>query len=130
MIILTIRTDKPLAELALFQDTTLLAELQWEAHRQLAETLHVKVRQLLESQTKDWADIEGIVAYQGPGSFTGLRIGLSVANALATSLSASIVGSSGENWRADGLQQLIYGENQQLVIPEYGAPVHITQQRK
>ena len=42
----------------------------------------------------------------------------------------AIVGATGEHWQADGLQLLMSGDNQQLVIPEYGAPVHITQQRK
>jgi len=130
MLILTLRTDKPEAMIALFEDEKKIAEVEWEAHRQLAETLHAKIRDLLTSVSKDWRDIQGVVAYRGPGSFTGLRIGLSVANALAASLPAAIVGASGPDWQDDGVDTLLNEENEKLVLPEYGAPVHITQQRK
>lgn len=130
MLILTLRTDKPLAEIALWQDSALLVEKKWEAHRQLAETLHQEINRLLNQQGKDWPDIQAIVCYQGPGSFTGLRIGLSVANALADSLSATIVSVTGQNWQQQGITKIINGEDQKIVLPDYGAPVHITQQRK
>lgn len=82
MLILTIRTDKPEAEIGLCNGDKQLAYETWQAHRLLAETLHRKVEDLLASQSKTVDDIEGLVGFQGPGSFTGLRIGLSVVNAL------------------------------------------------
>ncbi len=130
MLTLTIRTDKPEAEIGLYNDQEQLAYVTWEAHRQLAETLHSKIKELLEQQGKDWADIQGLICYQGPGSFTGLRIGLSAANALAASLAAAIVGTTGDDWIRTGLDLLLSGSDQKVVLPEYGAPVHITQQRK
>ncbi len=130
MFTLVIRGDNPLAEVGLFEGSNKIAFTQWQAHRELAETLHLKIKDLLEQSGKDWSDIQGIVCYQGPGSFTGLRISLSVANALAVSLPAAIVATSGENWVQDGLTQLATGQDQKVVLPEYGAPVHITQQRK
>jgi tRNA threonylcarbamoyladenosine biosynthesis protein TsaB len=130
MLILTLRTDKPEAEIGLYDNDRQLAHKMWEAHRQLAETLHVRLKELLDSQQKTWADIGGIVCYQGPGSFTGLRIGLSVANALAASLSAAIVATGGKDWVRVGLTKLSAGQDDHLALPEYGAPVHITQQRK
>ena len=130
MLILTLRTDKPEAEIGLYDDDKQLASYTWEAHRQLAETLHGKIKDLLSAQSMDWHDIQGIVCYQGPGSFTGLRIGLSVANALAASLPAPIIGATGSDWLADGIDTIMNEEDQKVVIPEYGAPVHITQPRK
>ena len=130
MIIISLRTDNPEAEIGLYEDEKRLAYVKWEAHRQLAETLHGKIKEVLESHGKNWDDIDGIVCYKGPGSFTGLRIGLSVANALAASLPAAIVGATGEDWLADGIDTLLNEEDEKIVNPEYGAPVHITQQKK
>ncbi len=126
MIILTIRTDKPEAELGLFDDKKKLTYYEWEAHRQLAETIHQKIKALLKSQQKDWQDIEGIVCLKGPGSFTGLRIGLTVANALAASLNVPIVGTTGKDWCEAGIITLKKGQSENVVMPEYGSPVHIT----
>jgi tRNA threonylcarbamoyladenosine biosynthesis protein TsaB len=130
MLILTIKTDQPLAEIGLYQDDTLLKQEAWQAHRQLAETIHQKIKELLAFQGKAWADIEGLVVFKGPGSFTGLRIGTSLANALAYANKLPIVGAMGVDWQTKGLGRLQAGENEQMVLPEYGAPVHITQQRK
>lgn len=130
MIILTIRTDKPEAEIGLYEDATQLAYESWQAHRELAETIHLRIKQLLERQAKDWHDIQGVVAYQGPGSFTGLRIGLTVANALAQGLRVPIVATQDPEWEETGLEKLVRGENDRVVLPFYGAPVHITLQKK
>jgi tRNA threonylcarbamoyladenosine biosynthesis protein TsaB len=130
VIILTIRTDKPEAELRLFEGQTQLAEIVWQAHRELAETIHLKIKELLDSQQKQLQEIEGVVVFQGPGSFTGLRIGLSVANALADSLSVPIVGTQTDGWQNLGIIRLQNHENDTTVLPEYGAPVNITAQKK
>ena len=127
MLILTIRTDKPEAELGLFEGDMKLAYETWQAHRELSDTIHLKIDQLLTSQQKTLADVEALVTFRGPGSFTGLRIGLSVANALADGLRVSIVGAMGEDWLRSGIERLQNGENDHVVLPEYGAPVHITQ---
>lgn len=130
MIILTVRTDKPVAELGLYEDSQEIGVLEWEAHRALSTTLHSQIEALLKQHAKSLTDVEGIVAYQGPGSFTGLRIGLSAVNALAYSLAVPVVGGQGESWQQDGIEALLEGHNQKTVMPEYGAEVHITKQRK
>jgi tRNA threonylcarbamoyladenosine biosynthesis protein TsaB len=99
MLILTLRTDNPEAEVGLYDDEEQLSYETWTAHRQLAETIHGKVKALLGTKGKDWHDVQGVVAYQGPGSFTGLRIGLTVANALAQGLQVPIVAA--QNPRVD-----------------------------
>lgn len=130
MLILTLRTDNPEAEIGIYDDTTELLYESWHAHRQLAETIHRKIADALEQNKKSWSDVQGIVVYAGPGSFTGLRIGMSVANALAYANQVPIVGASGEGWRTTGIGQLLAGDGHRQVVPDYGATPHITQQRK
>lgn len=130
MLILTIRSDQPEAELGLFNDNKQLAYITWQADRQLAETIHLKIKTLLESQSLSLKELRGIVVFKGPGSFTGLRIGLSVTNALAVSLGVPIVAETGDDWSDKGLDRLKKGDNDHLTLPEYGAPPHITQAKK
>jgi tRNA threonylcarbamoyladenosine biosynthesis protein TsaB len=130
MLILTFRTDKPEAELGLFEAGGKLAYSTWQAHRQLAETIHTQIKELLESQGHVLDDVGGIVVFKGPGSFTGLRIGLSVANALAYSLNIPIVATTGEDWIEQGNTGLEQGANEHAALPEYGSLPHITTPRK
>lgn len=130
MIILTIRTDKPEAEIGLYDGTTQIAHETWQAHKQLSETIHTKILHLLRSKQLNWQSIDGIVCYKGPGSFTGLRIGLTVANTLSAELKIPIYGANASEWQISGIDQLLAGVNSEVVMPEYGAPVHITQQKK
>ncbi len=130
MIILTIRTDKPEAEIGLFENNNELAHEKWLAHKHLSETIHLIIEKLLKSQPKNWNDIQAIVCFQGPGSFTGLRIGLAVGNALAYSLNVPVVGTDGKNWIQKGQKLLASGKNELVVIPEYGREARITVPRK
>ncbi|HSX06426.1 MAG TPA: tRNA (adenosine(37)-N6)-threonylcarbamoyltransferase complex dimerization subunit type 1 TsaB [Candidatus Saccharimonadia bacterium] len=130
MIILTIRTDKPEAEIGLYDNDKQLAYEMWQAHRELAETLHQKIETLLKSQQKSWPDIQGIVCFQGPGSFTGLRIGLTVGNALSNSYHIPIVAEQDPRWLETGIQRLQNGETDELALPFYGADAHITPPKK
>lgn len=130
MYILTIRTDNPNAEIGLFDDLKQAHYMSWEAHRMLAETFHTKLKALLITSNLKWFDLDGIVCFEGPGSFTGLRIGMTVANTLASSLGKPIYASNGNDWINHGIKQILQGKGQKVILPEYGQPVHITHQRK
>jgi tRNA threonylcarbamoyladenosine biosynthesis protein TsaB len=130
MLVLTIRTDKPEAELGLFDEHTKLAYETWAAHRELSITIHQKIQTLLQEQGKTMRDIQAIVCFQGPGSFTGLRIGLSVGNALAYGLHVPVVAALGEDWIRAGITRLHAGEQDELALPHYGAGANITLPRK
>ena len=130
MPILTIRTDKPEAELGLYEDSAKLAYSTWQAHRELAETIHLKIKELLESQGRDLKDLEGIAVFKGPGSFTGLRIGISVANTLADSLDLPIVSAAGKDWLEKACEELAKGRNEHIALPEYGAEPKTTRPKK
>lgn len=131
MLLLTMRTDKPEAEIGLYTEAGQISYEIWEAHKTLSETLHTRLFELLQSKNKHWDDLTGIVCYRGPGSFTGLRIGLTVANALAYSLNIPVTGQTGEDWITKGVAALTDDTANSLpIIPEYGEPAHTTEQKK
>jgi tRNA threonylcarbamoyladenosine biosynthesis protein TsaB len=130
MIILIIRTDKPEAEIGLYEDEKKLGYKIWPAHRELSETIHKKLSNLLKQLNKSLDDIEGIVCFKGPGSFTGLRIGLTVANALAYSQNIPIIAKSDPSWIEEGIEDLLAGKNSKIALPEYGAEPNTTRPRK
>lgn len=68
------------------------AELTWRAGRNHTMHVHPTLRHvmMLAGITKD--DLTGIVSTRGPGSFTGIRIGLATAKGLAHGLDVPIVG--------------------------------------
>ena len=101
-------------------------DFEWQAGRTLARGL----LKFLEEKTGDLHDISGIGVMKVPGSFTGLRIGLTVVNTLADSLNIPIVGAMGENWRERVLEKLRSGEDEKIVLPEYGSLAHITAPKK
>lgn len=130
MTILTIQTNEPEAVVGLIYNDTLMGYEKWHAHRELSATIHKKIQKILSNQEKDWSDIDGIIMYKGPGSFTGLRIGFSVGNALALANGAAIVSNTGKNWVEQGIKRLKNGENEGVATPEYGAPANTTKPRK
>jgi tRNA threonylcarbamoyladenosine biosynthesis protein TsaB len=123
MLILSIRTDGPEAEVGLFENDRRLVFEKWQAHHRLTESIHDKIDKLLRSQRKELKNVRAVVVFMGPGSFTGLRIGISVANALADSLAVPVVGGSGDNWAGQAIAKTRQGGNDRIVLPEYGAPV-------
>lgn len=102
----------------------------WQADRELAKRLLAYVSEQLEKNGKTWLDISSIAAFKGPGSFTGLRIGLTVLNTIADASGIPIVGETGEDWQFKALRRLEAGENDKIILPFYGSEAHITKPRK
>lgn len=123
-------TSTPECRLRLVEYDGVAIDSHWEAGRTLEHGLLRYLHDELDKQQKQLTDISGIGVYKGPGSFTGLRIGIAVMNTLADTLKVPIVGVSGTEWQNDALHRLEAGENDVLVLPEYGAEAHITTPRK
>lgn len=129
--ILCLRTDTGRAEITLLDASgALMQQKVWQADRTMAQGLLAQLQDVLDAADCTWEQLHGIIAYRGPGSFTGLRIGLTIANTTSYSLKIPIVGQSGDDWREIGRQRLASGGNDRLVMPEYGAAPRVTLPRK
>lgn len=127
--ILLLNTSTPTCRLSMIEGDWRY-DTMWESGRELAKGLLGFIEQEILFQEKSWGDVTGLVVYQGPGSFTGLRIGITVFNTLAYSNEWPIVGVTSDDWRAQGLKRLNAGENDEIVLPEYGGEANITTPRK
>ncbi len=129
--LLGLKTDNPEAELYLYGPTgAVVAEEKWQADRELAHTLLGKIETFLRSHDSSLQGLKGIFVFEGPGSFTGLRIGITVANTLAYALEVPLVGTRGEAWRGEAVEKLVSGVNERVVMPFYGAEARITKPKK
>jgi tRNA threonylcarbamoyladenosine biosynthesis protein TsaB len=127
--ILLLDTSTPLCRLTFINDNSRYHD-EWQADRQLANGLLKYLQEQLQKNGKTFADISGIGAFAGPGSFTGLRIGLTVLNTIADSENIPIVGAKGDNWQAEAIEKLSAGTDEEIVLPFYGSEANITKPRK
>lgn len=129
--LLGLRTDSSSAELYLFDiGGSQIASKAWQADRTLARWLLKNIDDFLHENATSKEALKGIFVFEGPGSFTGLRIGITVANALATSLNIPIIGERTDDWVHNSVERLVQGRNDQIVLPFYGADARITQPKK
>ncbi|MBQ9017546.1 tRNA (adenosine(37)-N6)-threonylcarbamoyltransferase complex ATPase subunit type 1 TsaE [Candidatus Saccharibacteria bacterium] len=120
----TRRTVAPTNRLPLFLDTsspiTILklgdTTYEWPSGHDLAEKLLSFIHDKLTATGHTWHDISDITFMSGPGSFTGLRIGAAVVNALAHELNIPLRNH--------------HGEIVPIIIPDYGRSANITAPRK
>lgn len=89
--LLAIDTSGPLCSAALL-DSDILLERSDDIGRGHAEHLMGMLDDLLVEARAGWVDINRIACSTGPGSFTGLRVGLATARGLALALKCPCIG--------------------------------------
>ena len=94
MKILAIDTSTASGSIALLEDDRLIAELTTCSQKTHAERLLPSIKGLLEGADARIEEIDCFAVTKGPGSFTGLRIGLSTVKGLAWSLHKPVIGVS------------------------------------
>lgn len=92
--ILAIDTATNWTGLALHDGSTLLAEVGWRSRHTQTVELTPAIAQLWRRVGVGAADIRAIAVSIGPGSYTGLRVGLAVAKGLALAHRLPLVGVS------------------------------------
>ena len=83
MLILAFETTAKAGSVALLEDGKLLAESYQNTGLTHSQTLMVMAEDMLKAAGKTMADVTAVAVAEGPGSFTGVRIGVAAAKGLA-----------------------------------------------
>ena len=118
------RVEKGVIWLSMYLDTstpeTILKlneqEYRYTFANDLAEKLLKFIHDKLQENDQTFQDISEITFMSGPGSFTGLRIGATIVNTLASELDIPLYDH--------------HGKKHQLILPDYGRPANISKPRK
>ncbi len=138
--ILFIDTTENIAKIALGKKSRLIDAYSWNAKMKQSEELLIEIDKLLSKNNVNLADLKGIIVVCGPGGYTGLRVGISCANALAFGLGIPIKGikcdrddkgiKSIKKIIKEGGKSLKEVKLGEFVIPVYFKPPKITKPKK
>ena len=148
--LLAIDTSTDTASLALAEDKTVLAELTWRSKQNHTTQLLPNLSQLFKLTETTAKSLTAVIVAQGPGSFNGLRVGVSAAKGLAFSMGIPIIGvnslevaayqyaetglpiraifNAGRSEVATSTYQKKYGKWQQLVKADIVTVEHLCKQ--
>lgn len=90
-LLLGLDTATATCSVALAEDRRVLAEASVHRPRAHAETLVTLIRDVLRAGGASRSDLDAVAVSAGPGSYTGLRIGVSTAKGLAMAVGAALV---------------------------------------
>lgn len=90
--LLAIDTATNVPGIALCAAHGILGETTWHTREHHTRSLMPEIVRLLQLLDANMQEVRAIAVSTGPGSFTGLRIGLSAAKGLAYSLNAALLG--------------------------------------
>lgn len=105
-------SNQPMS-IAIMQDDTVLAETTSEDKRDHSSQLMPGIQHLFEEAKLKKNDIDGIVVAKGPGSYTGVRIGVTTAKTLAYALNTKLYGVSS----LAALAATVKNDKQKLLVP-------------
>jgi tRNA threonylcarbamoyladenosine biosynthesis protein TsaB len=93
-LLLALDTSTGTASVALFDAQRVLSETTWLAGREHSTRLLVEVEAAFERIGRTPPELTGLVVARGPGSFTGVRVALSVAKGISAALKIPLWGVS------------------------------------
>jgi tRNA threonylcarbamoyladenosine biosynthesis protein TsaB len=90
-VLLHIETSSGICSVAVSQNGELLNEQVELEHNRAGERLHLMINATLETAGKRFSDLNAVSVSGGPGSYTGLRIGVSAAKGICFALNIPLI---------------------------------------
>jgi len=85
-LLLVLETATGVSSVALYERDQLLGHAEFHTQRLHAKLITVMVQQLLDNLSLQAPELAGVVVSAGPGSYTGLRVGVSTAKGLCMAI--------------------------------------------
>lgn len=129
MLVLGINTATPLQSVALLHNGKTLLKKSWHGKWDESSTVLPNITSLLRSARKSFQDLDTIVVVRGPGSFSSVRIGVTIANTLAYALGIPVYGIK---TNIDFPRRIKHSKKRitDFVTPFYSKPPNITLSKK
>lgn len=89
------------------KDNLLLDYISYEAWQRQSEYMIVELNKLLEKHNIQKEDIKEVIVAKGPGSYTGVRIAITIAKTIAVALEAKLYAVSSLRVQKDGVRPSI-----------------------
>jgi tRNA threonylcarbamoyladenosine biosynthesis protein TsaB len=110
-LILAIDTSTPICSVSLARGERVVSTIDESEENSHASKLTIHIQQLFEGTAFSFKDLNAIAVAKGPGSYTGLRIGVSTAKGLCYALDIPLIA-------INSLEALATGYAQQHQLPE------------
>ncbi len=119
-LILNIDTAVDVASICLAKDGMVLSIAKNESQKDHASWLHIAIKEIFEKNNLELRSVDAIAVTGGPGSYTGLRIGMATAKGICFALNKPLISLNTllvmANAAKDGLKDS-FGENADLLCP-------------
>lgn len=103
-LILSLETSTRVCSVALHSEIQLLASFEVLVEKSHSKIITVLIEQLLSDTGYSYSDLDAIAVSKGPGSYTGLRIGVSTGKGLCYALEKPLIGINTLQAMANGMK--------------------------
>ncbi len=117
--ILTLETATPVCSVALAKDGELIGFMESEEPNAHSKVLITFIEDVLKQSALTVKDLDAVAVSRGPGSYTGLRIGVSTAKGLCYACDIPLLSPDTLQAMAWGAAQYIHG----VELPDYNADI-------
>jgi tRNA threonylcarbamoyladenosine biosynthesis protein TsaB len=115
-LILQIETATQTCSVALAEDGKLLHLIEKTEKNIHAAVITLFIEELLEKSNKKFSDLDAVAVSMGPGSYTGLRIGVSTAKGICFALDIPLIGINTLEAMSSGFIDNCFSVNKQAVF--------------
>lgn len=115
-VILNIETSTQVCSICLSVDGELLGIKESHTKNSHAELLTILAQQILNEQNYEFKDLDAVAVSKGPGSYTGLRIGVSTAKGLCYSLDKPLIAISTLEAMAVGMARRVESDEHENIL--------------